>query len=220
MGQIFYDKDNNRYRFQLKEEIGSGSSGKVYKAGYENCIKTFKYPDNINNNREEVLRIISKLDLENLYKIKALLYDSIGDIIGYTMSYYPKEKIDILTMPTDYTIENMKRLYQVAETLGKKCIRMHDVLPINTILTQKRIIIIDADSYFLENYECITSNKYLINCLIINLYKRHLSLNHDISNYTPESINNINNLFQQKNPEIIYKKLSKHKYPIDCIVNK
>lgn len=217
MGNLFYDKDRNRYKFQLKEKIGSGGSGEVYKTGKDSCIKIFKYPHNINNKLEEILRIISELDLENMYQIKKILYNDEKDLIGYMMKYYQEEKIDILTMPVEYTIENMIGLYKLANSLGKRNIRTHDLIPINTILTENKIIVIDTDGYFLEDYECANFNKYGINCLLTDLYKKHLSLNHNISNYNPETINNIDNLFQQHNPEIIYKKLSKHKYPIDYI---
>lgn len=217
MEKIFYDKDGNIYHFQLKERLGSGNEGKVYKAGKSGCIKIFRSPRYNCGVSAEILKIISSLDLENLYQIRTLLYNNGGDLIGYIMKYYPEEKIDILTMPIDYTIENMIRLYQVADTLGKSRIRMHDLIPVNTILTSKRIIIIDADGYFIEDYESTNFNRHTVNCLFNDLYKRHLNFYHSVSDYNPQTTGAIKELFLQSNPEIVHKKLARYKYPIDYI---
>ena len=221
MDKIFYDKDGNIYRFKLKERIGSGNEGKVYKVDKDSCIKLFRSPRYNHGGTEKILRIISELDLENLYQIRTLLYDSMGALIGYTMTCYPEEKIDILTMPIEYTIDNMMRLYQVADALGNKNIRMHDLLPVNSILTGERIIIIDADSYFLENFASSNFNKHInrhtINYLFNDLYKRHLKLYHSVSDYTPQETGAIKELFLHNNPEVVHKKLCRYKRPIDYV---
>jgi len=217
MDKIFYDKDGNMYCFKLKERIGSGNEGKVYKAGKDSCVKLFRSPRCSNSKSEKILRIISELDLESLYRIRTLLYDDIGTLMGYIMTCYPEEHIDILTMPTEYTIDNMMRLYQVADALGSKNIRMHDLLPINAILTATRIIIIDADSYFLEKFESSNFNRHTVNFLFNDLYKRHLNLYHSASDYTPQTTGAIKELFLHNSPEIVHKKLCRYKRPIDYL---
>ena len=46
-----------------------------------------------------------------------MLYDETNTFVGYTMKYYKPEKIDILTMPTDYTLENYQKIYNSAKKL-------------------------------------------------------------------------------------------------------
>ena len=211
MKQIFYDANRNKIIYNLPStQFNAGSNGTIYKLKDETCLKLFypyrgTYPNRI-------FKFIIDLKLPNFYEVYQLLYNYNHEFIGYTMKYYQKEDIDILTMPTKYSLDNYQKIYKSATILNHYNISIQELIPINVILTEKDIIVIDIDEYKKDN---ITLNYRSVNGLFEKLYL-YASFKHNISN----AVDIMDNLFDEKdNFQTLSKKLSKYKYPIDYINN-
>ena len=160
--KIFYDENGNSIDIGVRDLLKKGIGTKVYKTSDSECLKIFTNPfDDL-----DMFKTLAKLDVDNFYKITKLLYDKDNNFIAYTAKFYQKEDIDILTMPIDYTIENMKRLYIVSDMLSDNKIEIEDLHHENVILNSKDIIIIDADRYVSNiGEDCREYNRRCINSL-------------------------------------------------------
>ena len=140
---IFYDENGNSIDIGIRDLLKKGIGTSVYKTSDNECLKIFTNPfDDL-----DMFKTLSELDVDNFYRITKLLFDKDKKFIAYTAKFYQKEDVDILTMPIDYTVENMKRLYIVSDMLSDNKIEIEDLHHENVILNSKDIIIIDADRY-------------------------------------------------------------------------
>lgn len=214
--KIFYDENGNNINVSVLELLKKGLGTTVYKTNDNECLKIFTHPgDDL-----EMFKRFSELDLDNFYKITKLLYDKKDRFMAYTAKFYDKEDIDILTMPIDYTIENMEKLYEVSDILSNNKIRIEDLHHENVILTSNDIIIIDADKYvYDEEQNCYDYNRRYINSLFTLLYMTAPSINFLTSNQDYlETVRPIRALFFSENtPEVVSKKLCKYKRPFDYL---
>ena len=178
----------------------------------KDVLKLFWY--NICN--DKVLKIIKDLKLDNFYEIKDLLYDKNNLFIGYIMKYYENMNIDILTMPVDYTLDNLYFLRKSINILSDNNILAGDLRYDNVILNEDKIIVIDADEYILNNFYSFEklrdSNLFFLNTLFTSIYTESCKIYHnDID------LNKINYLFNMSDSNNIHKSLKKYKYPIDYL---
>lgn len=219
---IFYTENNEILRYSTNNRIGGESCGIVYKINSDECFKKFK-SKNFRVDRE-VLLLIQKLGLENFCKIKRLLYNKNKILIGYLMEYYKNENIDILTMPIEYTIDNLFKLYYSVIKLSENNIFISDMHTGNIIINRDGIIIIDYDLYVLNGYftgQLLEyKNIHSLMFLFREIYKK--SLVEFYSEYNSD-INRrlIDSTFELWTPELMNKtckKLTKYKYPIDYII--
>lgn len=218
MEKIFYDEKGTIQKIKIDKLLKKGLDTETYKTTGNECLKVFRnlYED------EMLFKILSKLDLNNFYKINKLLYDKDNNFMAYTARFYKKEDIDILTMPVDYTIENMNRLYKVSSILSSNNIRIEDLHHKNVILDNNNITIIDADRYIYDpNNEHKDYNKRFINTLFVLLYMTSSEINQLATNQNYyDMVTSIRQLFaKDNNPDIVSKKLVKYKYPIDYLKN-
>ena len=139
-----YDIDNKKYLFDVKKPIDRGHTGLVYKIDDDTCLK---YTTSYRLHQWYTLSKLMELNLDNFYKIYKILFDSNGDYSGYLMKYYQNELIDILTMPTEYTLDNFYRLSNTVNKISNNEIVMYDLHDGNVIMNKNDIIIIDADFY-------------------------------------------------------------------------
>lgn len=211
-----YDIDNKKYLFDVKKPIDRGHTGLVYKIDDDTCLK---YTTSYRLHQWYTLSKLMELNLDNFYKIYKILFDSNGDYSGYLMKYYQNELIDILTMPTEYTLDNFYRLSNTVNKISNNEIVMYDLHDGNVIMNKNDIIIIDADFYdeeYTSNIEKIKIDNYeLLLYLFKDLYK--INLEEHFTNYT-EEYRVILDLFSKN--ENIYQKLKDYKYPIDYIKSK
>lgn len=218
---VFYTEDNDVLRYGTNNRIGGETCGFIYKLSDDECFKKFKSKSMRVD--EKALVLIQELNLENFCKIKKLLYDKNRIIIGYLMEYYQKEDIDILTMPIDYTIDNLCKLYNSVIKLSENNIFVNDMHTGNIIINSSGITIIDYDLYVLDGYftgpfleyKNISSLRYLFREIFLEaLLEYHTEYNSDFNRQL------IGNTFQLWNPMLLEKtckKLTRHKYPIDYI---
>ena len=221
---IFYTENNDVLRYKTNNKIGGETCGLVYKVSDDECFKKFR-SKNMRIDKEMLL-LVQRLGLENFCKIKRLLYNKNNILIGYLMEYYKKENIDILTMPIDYTIDNLCKLYNSVIKLSQNNIFINDMHTGNIIMNYNKIIIIDYDLYVMDGYFTGPlleyKNIYSLIYLFKTIYKEALMEFHEEYNFEYNR-NKIDNMFGMWTPDELdktCKKLIKYRYPIDYIKNK
>ena len=212
--KILYDEDDNKLLLNTENGIvGYGLYGVVYKINEDTCLK---YITNDHNSHPEVIKTIMKLDLASFYKIYKLLYDCNNDFSGYIMKYYEEEEIDITTMPTDYTLDNLNNINKDIKTITDNGILLKDLHSGNSIINNDKITIIDVDnSMFYCDENLLKKNIQLIYSLFKEIYIDHIEKSHLV---TLDELRTIRKLFNYDNS--IYNELKNYKYPIDYIKKK
>ena len=219
MYKEYFDEKGNKQKY-LVEYINRGHFGNVYKLNDNTCLKEFIDPKiSVDLN---IIKIIKDLKLEAFYRVYQILFNHNQEFVGYTMEYYPEENIDILTMPTEYTIESMNKIIQSIKILTDLQILISDLREKNVIKNSNGITIIDTDNYAffpeLSKKELLIENHEAVNRLYKELYIISL-LSH--REYLQSGKYPIFELFYHSNSfKEISKTLSKHKYPIDYITSK
>lgn len=155
---ILYDESKSKTSFKTNKKIGGGVYGKVYRTSKEECLKVYKDGESVN---KEILEFIKSLNLKNYYKIYNFYNNRRGIFKAHTMRYYEKEEVDILTMPTEYTIDNLLGIKSSVETLTQNNILISDTHSSNIIMNSNNITIIDTDLYTFNDYypECVLEHK-------------------------------------------------------------
>ena len=218
---IFYTENNDIVRYKTNDRIGGEVYGSVYKVNVEECVKKFKSKNMIVD--KDALLLIQELDLDNFCKIKKLLYNKSRILIGYLMKYYQNENIDILTMPTEYTVDNLYKLYNSVIKLSKNNIFICDMQTGNIIINTNEITIIDYDLYVLNGYFTGPlleyKNIYSLRYLFKEIYKEALVEFHKEVNteFHRKIIDSTFELWNREELDKTCKKLIRYKYPIDYI---
>lgn len=223
---IAYTEDKKRYNLDTDNFIDEGEYGRVYLTSDNKCLKIFKQSISRKDKMsfdEDVFNIIRKLKPKNIYTLGDLYYNkSLTRILGYLSEYYSKEDINILTMPVDYTFDNLCSLYDSFVLLSEYNIRISDTCQQNVILNNNGITIIDTDFYYIDansNKLAIKkSNIYDLGELFSWIYMN--SLKETDFNKRSAMIDKIEKLFIPIGTfgvEPVIKKLAKYKYPIDYL---
>ena len=165
----YYDEQGKKIIIKINWElVGSGLYGTVYQIDNNVCLKHISYPFNTN---KEIIKEFMKLDLPSFYKIYKLLFNKDKGITGYIMKYYKNEEIDIMTMPIEYTLDNLASMLKDIRIISEKNILVEDAHTDNVILNNDRIIIIDVDNYSLsQRSDILNKNIYSIYSLFQNIY--------------------------------------------------
>lgn len=226
---IAYTEDKKRYNLDTDNFIDEWEYGRVYLTSNNKCLKIFKQSISRKDKMsfdEDVFNIIRKLKPKNIYTLGDLYYNkSLTRILGYLSEYYSKEDINILTMPVDYTFDNLCSLYDSFVLLSEYNIRISDTCSQNVILNNNGITIIDTDFYYIDansNKLAIKkSNIYDLGELFSWIYMN--SLKETDFNKRSSMIDKIEKLFIPIGTfgvEPVIKKLIKYKYPIDYLQNR
>lgn len=188
-----------------KNIIYNSKNSIIYKINNK-CIKLIK-----NDIDLEIVNIIKDMKLDNYYKIYSVLNNS------YIYKYYVKDNINILNMPSIYTINNFMNIYKSIYKLTENNILVRDLHDNNVILNKDNIIVIDVDLY----KKCNEKDLYYKNMkslivLFRMIYKYSITYNYvlnsnerlmldkiiklfDINNIN-KTINNINLLSNYETP--------------------
>ena len=222
--KLYKDDGKGIYSAKYKEYIGSGYYGDVYrKIDSDECLKLFKIPGGRCD--IDVLRFIKQKKLQNFYELREFLFNADKSFLGYTMKYYQDMGVDILTMPVEYTIENLRILYNSFMELTNNSIRVRDMHGDNAIVCKDKIVMVDADRLifdYLNNYYLKEKNIEQLQYVFSDLYSDAL-YNYHTSLGTRENYEKIDRLFvftsycDSKRLDNTCKKLSYYKYPIDYI---
>lgn len=221
-----YTIDKKKYSFNTKLLFNQGFFGKIYLTKDNKCLKIFKEPikrDDIKDFEEDTYNEIRSLKLKNFYELYDLYYDkTLTQILGYLSKYYQEEDADILTMPTDYTLDNLCSLYNSFKTLSEHNICTNDIHSGNVIMNGNGITIIDVDLYYKCSYETsdtiLRKNICNLSDLFIDIYLSGLE-NYDKYNrfLLADKIQRLFLINSTYGIEPVIKKLIKYKYPIDYL---
>lgn len=223
---IAYTEDKKRYNLDTDNFIDEGEYGRVYLTSNNKCLKIFKQSISRKDKMsfdEDVFNIIRKLKPKNIYTLGDLYYNkSLTRILGYLSEYYSKEDINILTMPVDYTFDNLYSLYDSFVLLSEYNIRISDACPQNVILNNNGITIVDTDFYYIDtnsNKSAIKkSNIYDLGELFAWIYMRSLEeIDFDKRSAMIAKIERLFMPIDTFGVEPVIKKLAKYKYPIDYL---
>lgn len=211
-----YNEKNDKVIYKVGVPFNRGNYGIIYKITDDKCFKYF-YLGNVAE-MLDVMKDIRDLDLDNFYKIYDFLFDNNGDFCGYTMKYYQDNNIDIMTMPMDYTIDNLRRIANSVKKLSDNQISVIDLKEHNIIMDENNITVIDVDLYtrsncshdYLSEINIDALYRMFINLCYYTLSKKHFTTIDDTT-YLTELFN------YKEDVDTLCKKLAKYKYPIDYI---
>lgn len=140
---------------KLVKKIASGISGNVYLTQDGRILKMFKSTSfTYIKDREETLKFIKKLDVDEIVKPKHLVYYD-GIFVGYIMEYLPdgealwdnSEKYSF-----EEKIDKIKEIEKVMKKLHEKHVFICDLNPDNIFFDKKgNVRLIDCDSFVIKN---------------------------------------------------------------------
>lgn len=226
-----YRKDGHSFSFDNTSPIDYGSFGKIYRLPSDICYKIFSsslaiYGTNSQFD-EEIFNILKSLNLKNFYELYEIFYNkALTRILGYSSKYYESEDIDILTLPTDYLLNNLYNIYDDIKKISKENIIVSDLHDGNVILNSNKMIIIDTDLYHKsffnrDNEDIFKSNLYSLCSLFTCICYEALDMYHeneDIPN--KERLNSLFRPSKDNSIDNVCKKLIRYKYPIDYLSKK
>ena len=211
-----YNENNEMKKYNIDHFCSEGECGYVYRIDDDKCLKLFSefYMFEL-----DVMKGIRELQLDSFYKIYDLLFDGHKRFNGYTMEYYKPENINILTMPTYYTLDNLFRIYRDFKRLSKAMIYAYDCDSHNVIMDSKNITVIDADIYYFrkdDDKNIIFKDNYAI---LLNLFKSLYREQIRLLGFSCKDIEDLLDYLFDEHKQLnnVEKKLIKYKYPIDYV---
>jgi hypothetical protein len=219
-----YDEKGGVIEYSTDNYIDSGAYGSVYFYMVDKCIKLLNYLG-MENFSSDVYKFIRELKLSNFGAFYDLLYDySLCDsVLGYLSKYYVNEDIDIITMPTSYTLDNLIGIFKSIITLAKYNIRTLDLSDDNVIINSNGIIVKDIDLYYfddrLDKEKLLGRNIFDLENLFIDLYVSSIKKYHSelLDSNASNLLYSLFMIDDEKSIDLVGKKLCKYKYPIDYI---
>ena len=116
-----YDDKGYRVRIDKGNLIASGSKAEIYRIGNGKCIKQFR-----SSKRKvsvEVLKFFRDEYLNNFLKICDILYDDKDRVRAYTALEYLSSEVDLLTLSSDYLIDNLSGIVESIRRISDRLIR-------------------------------------------------------------------------------------------------
>ncbi len=156
------EKDSINYKdLKLIKKIASGRSGNIYLTDSNKILKMFTTTSfTYVKDREETLRYIKSIDLNEVVKPKNLVYYD-GVFIGYIMEYLP-EGSALLKKCDSYNfeekLEKINKLEDIMKKLHDRKIYICDLNPDNIFIDNKgNVRLIDCDSFITKKNVINTS---------------------------------------------------------------
>lgn len=215
-----YDEDGNAVVVRRIGFVGSGMYGRVYKTSDLKCLKLYRRGIELD---PDTNILIKNLELDNFCKIYKILFDEKGRYKGNLMEYYQKEKVDVLTLSSEYLLDNLRGLATSVLKLLDNKVFISDMNIENVIVNSNEIRVIDTDLYVRrEEYKDDVLYRYGISALqglMLSIYLDSLRKYHNSSRIVDDEMA-IKNLFDNPfNVTEVSKKLVRCKYPIDYVKN-
>lgn len=139
---------------KLVKKIASGRSGNIYLTQDGRILKMFTSRSfTYIKDREETLRYIKDLDMEEIVKPKHLVYYD-GVFVGYIMEYLPEGEA-LWNKSSSYSfeekIEKIKAIEDVMKKLHEKHIYICDLNPDNIFFDKEgKVKLIDCDAFVIK----------------------------------------------------------------------
>lgn len=153
-------------KYELKEKLGDGGEGQVYKIEDKRVCKIYNKVDKL---KEEKLKLMIDKDLEyeGICFPKDTVCDSDGRIVGYIMNEGKGSEMQKSLMGKKQVEEYFPRfkkrdMVELSITILKKIEYLHeqkiilgDINPRNILIcSPKEVYFVDTDSYQIENFPC------------------------------------------------------------------
>lgn len=222
----FYDKDGNLTNIKHGKMIYHGRNSKIYQIGDQECIKVLKgYQE---EQLEEILKLLMKLDLDGFVKIYELYYSKYkGNLKAFRQELLKEEEdFDLLTASTYYTLNNLWILFKSMGSLTENQVWINDLHTDNVIFGSEHMTIIDTELYtinrFFSNEQLIDKNIKSITDLFFHLYFEAILKYHPELN-TGDNVQKLVFLFKNnkgKDLDRSCKVLARYRYPIDYFKQK
>lgn len=231
----YYQENGQKVKCDKTKLLGSGFEGNAYLTKHKETIKLWHVKSE-NPFAENLFEEIRALSLPNYYKLISLLYKDkkeIGKSLkahGYLYHFIPQEEINILSMPTDYTLDNLNALWKANQLLTEHNILTRDLChPGNIILNQNKITAIDTD-YYIRNQTfskkgLAESNILELGMLFESLYTKcineyYRSVDSSQKKMALSLCRDLFHLNNQGEVSEVSKKLRKYKCPRDYLFKK
>lgn len=214
-----YDEDGRAVVVRRVGFVGSGMYGRVYKTSDLKCLKLYRRGIELD---PDTNILIKNLELDNFCKIYKILFDEKGRYKGNLMEYYQKEKVDVLTLPSEYLLDNLRGLATSVLKLLDNKVFISDMNLDNAIINENEIRVIDTDLYVRrEEYKDDVLYRYGVSSLqglMLSIYLDSLRKYHSSSRIVDDEIA-IERLFETPfDVNHTSKKLVRCKYPIDYVM--
>ena len=214
-----YDKDGEEVLVRRVGFVGSGMYGRVYRTSDLKCLKLYRKGIELD---PDTNILIKNMELDNFCKIYKILFDEKGRYKGNLMEYYQKEKVDVLTLPSDYLLDNLRGLATSVLKLLDNKVFISDMNIENVIVNSNEIIVIDTDLYVRrEEYKDDVLYRYGVSSLqglMVSIYLDSLRKYHNSSRIVDDEMA-IKNLFDNPfNVTEVSRKLVRCKHPIDYVM--
>lgn len=140
---------------KLVKKIASGRSGNIFLTQDGRILKMFKSTSfTYIKDREETLKFIKNLDVDEIVKPKHLVYYD-GIFVGYIMEYLPDGEA-LWNNSEKYSfeekIDKIKEIEKVMKKLHEKHVFICDLNPDNIFFDKKgNVRLIDCDSFVIKN---------------------------------------------------------------------
>lgn len=151
---------------KLVKKIASGRSGNIYLTQDGRILKMFKSTSfTYIKDREETLKFIKNLDIEEIVKPKHLVYYD-GIFVGYIMEYLPEGEAlwdNSEKYSFEEKIDKIKEIEKVMKKLHERHVFICDLNPDNIFFDKNgKVRLIDCDSFVIKNnvINNETDNKY------------------------------------------------------------
>ena len=170
--------DNKLIKINTKP-IGMGSEGVVYKKGdtiYKIYFKEMLYE--FNHKKETVHTFLTSLEANQINLPNNLIYDENGNYVGYSAKFINnyKNKLGFINYSRDILLNNLRVLENDIDMLHTNNIMVRDVSPVNFILDNDKMHIIDPGRYcFKFDPEYVNERQYesLIELLLLLNLKKY-----------------------------------------------
>lgn len=215
-----YDENGEIVRIDRGNLIASGSKADIYRIDNGKCIKQFRCSKR--KVAVDVLKFFRDNYLSNFLKICDILYDDKDRVRAYTALEYLSSEVDLLTLSSDYLIDNLFGIVESIRRISDRLITVMDMNIWNTVVNDNEIMVIDVDGYTVSNDDSLRDKIYNLNIdavknLFINLYDDSLVRYHSTEGLSSGSMA-IDDLFSLFDKDTVYKKLSRCRYPIDYLM--
>ncbi len=149
------EKDSVDYKsLKLVKKIATGRSGNIYLTQDGRILKMFTSTSfTYIKDREETLRYLKNIDIEEIVKPKHLVYYD-GVFVGYIMEYLPEGEA-LWNRSSSYSfeqkIEKIKAIEDVMKKLHEKHIYICDLNPDNIFFNNEgKVRLIDCDAFVIK----------------------------------------------------------------------
>ena len=234
---VLYDYEGNEHEFDLSDKIGNGFCGEVYRYDSEFVLKKYREScPNCLKLKRNIYEAIKEINSPHVVEIINLLYtNKIGNsnsplfglrnksISGYMCKYIKPDKIDILSIPTEYLLYNINELNKVFTEFSNRNIRAIDVKVENVVMQNDKIVLIDLD-LFRKGMLRDKRIERLNQIDLLHLFRDMVSDSIFDCEYNIDFLESIEKIFDlskfTKETDLILeitKQFQKYKYPVDYI---